>query len=36
MTKQANIDAESHWEKVYSTKAPHAVSWYRAHLETSL
>jgi len=26
----------SHWEKVYLTKAPDAVSWYRAHLETSL
>jgi 2-polyprenyl-3-methyl-5-hydroxy-6-metoxy-1,4-benzoquinol methylase len=36
MTKQANINAESHWEKIYSTKAPNAVSWYRAHLETSL
>lgn len=30
------MDAKSHWEKVYATKAPEAVSWYRAHLETSL
>ncbi len=25
-----------HWEKVYMTKAPDAVSWYCPHLETSL
>lgn len=25
-----------HWENVYKTKAPDAVSWYRPHLETSL
>jgi 2-polyprenyl-3-methyl-5-hydroxy-6-metoxy-1,4-benzoquinol methylase len=30
------MDAKTHWEKVYKTKAPDAVSWYRAHLETSL
>jgi SAM-dependent methyltransferase len=30
------VDAKTHWEKVYATKAPDAVSWYRAHLETSL
>jgi 2-polyprenyl-3-methyl-5-hydroxy-6-metoxy-1,4-benzoquinol methylase len=30
------MDVKSHWEKVYQTKAPQAVSWYRAHLETSL
>lgn len=29
-------DARSHWEKIYATKAPDAVSWYRPHLETSL
>src|SRR5713226_9210476 len=28
--------AKTHWEKVYTTKPPEAVSWYRAHLETSL
>jgi SAM-dependent methyltransferase len=27
---------EAHWNKVYSTKAPDAVSWYRPHLEVSL
>jgi len=30
------VDAKAHWEKVYATKAPEAVSWYRPHLETSL
>ncbi len=30
------MDAKTHWEKVYTTKAPEAVSWYRPHLETSL
>jgi 2-polyprenyl-3-methyl-5-hydroxy-6-metoxy-1,4-benzoquinol methylase len=30
------MDAKSHWEKVYTTKEPEAVSWYRRHLETSL
>jgi 2-polyprenyl-3-methyl-5-hydroxy-6-metoxy-1,4-benzoquinol methylase len=30
------VDAKLHWEKVYTTKAPDAVSWYRPHLETSL
>jgi SAM-dependent methyltransferase len=30
------MDAKGHWEKVYMTKAPEAVSWYRPHLETSL
>ncbi len=30
------MDTKSHWEKVYATKVPDAVSWYRAHLETSL
>jgi SAM-dependent methyltransferase len=30
------MDARSHWENVYTTKAPDAVSWYRSHLETSL
>ena len=30
------MDAKTHWEKVYTTKAPESVSWYRAHLETSL
>jgi SAM-dependent methyltransferase len=30
------MDAKSHWENVYTTKAPNSVSWYRPHLETSL
>jgi 2-polyprenyl-3-methyl-5-hydroxy-6-metoxy-1,4-benzoquinol methylase len=30
------VDAKTHWEKVYATKAPETVSWYRPHLETSL
>jgi SAM-dependent methyltransferase len=30
------VDTKTHWDKVYTTKAPDAVSWYRAHLETSL
>jgi SAM-dependent methyltransferase len=29
-------DAKTHWEKVYTTKTPNQVSWYRPHLETSL
>jgi 2-polyprenyl-3-methyl-5-hydroxy-6-metoxy-1,4-benzoquinol methylase len=30
------LDAQSHWEKIYTEKSPTAVSWYRPHLETSL
>jgi SAM-dependent methyltransferase len=30
------MDTRTHWEKIYSTKAPDAVSWFRPHLETSL
>ena len=30
------MDVKTHWEKVYETKDPDAVSWYRPHLETSL
>ena len=30
------MDNKDHWEKVYDTKAPDAVSWYAPHLETSL
>lgn len=30
------MDAKRHWENIYAKKAPHAVSWYRPHLETSL
>ncbi len=30
------MNLQIHWEKVYTEKAPDAVSWYRPHLETSL
>ncbi len=30
------MDPQTHWEKIYTEKAPDAVSWYRPHLETSL
>jgi 2-polyprenyl-3-methyl-5-hydroxy-6-metoxy-1,4-benzoquinol methylase len=30
------MNTKTHWEKVYTNKPPEAVSWYRAHLETSL
>jgi len=30
------MDAKTHWEKIYKAKEPEAVSWYRAHLETSV
>jgi 2-polyprenyl-3-methyl-5-hydroxy-6-metoxy-1,4-benzoquinol methylase len=30
------MDVKTHWEKIYKTKTPESVSWYRAHLETSL
>ena len=30
------MDAKTHWEKVYRTERAESVSWYRAHLETSL
>ena len=30
------MDAQTHWEKIYTEKAPNKVSWYRPHLETSL
>jgi 2-polyprenyl-3-methyl-5-hydroxy-6-metoxy-1,4-benzoquinol methylase len=35
-TRGAFMDARTHWEKVYTTGAPEAVTWYRPHLETSL
>lgn len=31
-----HMDTKSHWEKIYTTRAPNQVSWYRPHLETSL
>ena len=30
------MDTRTHWEKIYKTKTPESVSWYRPHLETSL
>ena len=30
------MDSEAHWERVYRTKQPTEVSWYRPHLEVSL
>ena len=30
------MDAKTYWEKIYTTRAPEQVSWYRPHLETSL
>src|SRR5438477_6965106 len=30
------MDVQTHWEKIYTEKAPDAVSWYRPHLEISL
>jgi 2-polyprenyl-3-methyl-5-hydroxy-6-metoxy-1,4-benzoquinol methylase len=29
-------DSKTHWDKVYTTKAPNQVSWYSPHLQTSL
>jgi SAM-dependent methyltransferase len=30
------MDTERHWDKIYAEKSPNSVSWFRAHLETSL
>jgi SAM-dependent methyltransferase len=30
------MDVRTHWEKIYTTKVPGEVSWYRPHLEISL
>ena len=30
------MNSQNHWERIYSEKAPDAVSWYRPHLEKSL
>jgi SAM-dependent methyltransferase len=30
------MDAQKHWEKIYTEKAPDAVSWYSPHLDASL
>jgi SAM-dependent methyltransferase len=30
------MNAQAHWEEIYRSKAPDAVSWYRPHLDSSL
>lgn len=30
------MEPKSHWENIYSTRAPDAVSWFQPHAETSL
>lgn len=30
------MNEQAHWERIYTEKAPDAVSWYRPHLEKSL
>ena len=30
------MNVQNHWERIYGTKAPEAVSWYRPHLDISL
>jgi SAM-dependent methyltransferase len=30
------MDSKQHWEDVYGSRAPDAVSWYRPHLDISL
>jgi SAM-dependent methyltransferase len=30
------MHTQTHWDKIYSEKAPDKVSWYRPHLEASL
>jgi 2-polyprenyl-3-methyl-5-hydroxy-6-metoxy-1,4-benzoquinol methylase len=30
------MNTQAHWDKIYHTKAPDQVSWFRPHLETSL
>ena len=34
--RQEGMNARDHWETVYRSTAPEAVSWYQAHLEISL
>lgn len=33
---QESIDPRTHWQRVYRTRSPQAVSWYRPHLQASL
>lgn len=30
------METKSHWERVYATRAPNAVSWYQPHAQLSL
>ena len=30
------MNTQSHWDKIYTQKAPDQVSWYRPHIEASL
>lgn len=34
--EEEHMDPKAHWEKVYRTKQPTEVSWYRPHLDVSL
>ena len=31
-----SFDRRAHWQRVYQTRSPDAVSWYRPHLQVSL
>jgi SAM-dependent methyltransferase len=33
---EAAMDPKAHWEAIYTTKRPDEVSWYAAHLHTSI
>lgn len=30
------MDRQAHWDNIYTTRDPQAVSWYRPHLDVSL
>jgi ubiquinone/menaquinone biosynthesis C-methylase UbiE len=30
------LNRQQHWERIYATKAPDQMSWFRPHLETSI
>jgi 2-polyprenyl-3-methyl-5-hydroxy-6-metoxy-1,4-benzoquinol methylase len=32
----STLETKTHWEKIYNTKSPDRVSWYRPHLEVSI
>ncbi len=36
MRGAADVSLAEHWEQVYRTQAPEAMSWHAPHLETSL